>query len=48
MTLKLDFKSPLYISFEAPDILSIRFADPDLFISTDGIQILEADRKIER
>ena len=37
MKIKLDFTEPLYVSFEEPDILEIEFADPDLFISEEGI-----------
>ena len=48
MKIKLDFSEPLHVSFEEPDILQIYFADPDLFISEDGISIQEQDRIIER
>ena len=37
MMIKLDFSEPLHVSFEEPDILEIEFADPDLFISEQGI-----------
>lgn len=37
MMIKLDFTEPLHVSFEEPDILEIEFADPDLFITEQGI-----------
>ena len=46
--LKLTFEYPLYVSFEAADTLTITLADPDLFLSSDGIQILEKNRVITR
>lgn len=46
--IQLDFDEPLFISFEEADVLEINFGDPDLFISTNGIQILEENRKISR
>ena len=48
MLIKLNFDYPLNVSFEAADTLIIKLADPDLFISTDGIQIPEKNRLIQR
>ena len=48
MAIKLLFETALYVSFEEPDTLVIEFADPDIFISENGIQMLPEDRKIER
>ena len=48
MIIQLLFETALYVSFEEPDTVVIEFADPDLFISEQGIQILPEYRKIER
>ena len=48
MKIQLHFETALFISFEAPDILVIEFADPDIFISEHGIQILPENRIIRR
>ena len=47
--IQMIFENPLYISYEVePDTLVITFADPDLFISTDGIQIKDEYRVLKR
>lgn len=46
--IQLDFDEPLNISFEAPDLIEINFADPELFISDNGIKIPQDRRKISR
>ena len=48
MVIQLLFETALFVSFEAPDTLVIEFADPNLFITDKGIQILPENRKIER
>ena len=48
MAIQLLFETALFVSFEAPDILVIEFADPDLFVTERGIQILPENRKIEK
>lgn len=47
--LQLKFEKPLYISIEKePDILKINFADADLFITENGIQIRPEHRNLSR
>lgn len=46
--LQLTFDDPLFVSFSKPDTLQVTFYDPDLFITTEGIQILPEDRRIRR
>ena len=47
--LQLVFEEPLYISFEKePDTLSVEFADKDLFITNEGIQIQDEHRVLTR
>ena len=47
--LQLVFEKPLYISFEKePDILTVEFADKDLFITNEGIQIQDKHRVLMR
>ena len=48
MVLKLLFETALYVSYEEPDTLVVEFADPDIFISENGIRILPEDRKLTR
>ena len=48
MVIQLYFENAIYVSFEEPDILVIEFADPDIFISENGIQILPENRRLER
>ena len=48
MVIQLRFETAIFVSFEEPDKIVIEFADPDLFISENGIQILPEYRKIER
>lgn len=37
MKLQVNFDNPLHVSFEEPDLLEVNFADPDLFLSANGI-----------
>lgn len=47
--LQLEFERPLYVSFEKePDFLVVNFADPDLFITENGIQIPVQHRTLRR
>lgn len=49
LDIKLEFKEPLYISFESEaDTLVVDFADEKLFISEDGIKMLVEDRVLRR
>jgi len=41
LVIQLKFEYPLHISFEKPDLLLVKFADEDLFISSEGIKIPE-------
>ena len=44
INLQLYFTSPLYVSYEVPDLIRIDFADADLFISESGVKIPEEHR----
>ena len=48
MLLQIYFEFAKLISFNSPDTLVIEFADPDLFISEGGIQMLPKDRRMTR
>ena len=48
MRIQMTFEQALYVSFEATDTLVIEFADPDLFITDGGIQILPEHRRLVR
>ena len=43
------FEKPLYISYEDdPDLLVIKFADEELFVTENGIKIQPQDRVLTR
>lgn len=48
LSIQLDFEQALYVSFEEADMLVVEFADPDLFLTDDGIRILPENRRLER
>lgn len=48
LKLKLAFEDALYVSYLEADTLVITLADPNLFISTQGIQIKPENRQMRR
>ena len=48
MLLQIYFEFAKHISFNSPDTLVVEFADPDLFISDGGIQMLPDHRRMTR
>ena len=48
MVIQAYFEEPLSISFDDPNFISIKFSDPDLWISEVGIQMEPDDRLLSR
>ena len=46
--MQLNFEYATFISYEEADTLVVEFADPDLFISGNGIKMLPEHRRLTR